>query len=449
MYPPYLNTAPKFWGRKLRPILLSKALAYPQPIAQESDAPAKFIFGAMGDSWGSGVSWSSGTQYDDNSDNCMRYKYAWSTVVNNSYDRWTPKTDQTSQFEFQACSGARLEDMPRQMDKMTRPKLVLMEAGGNNADFYPMAEACLFRNNRDKDYGKFYEDDDPEKPEGQCRREIGLVRGRLTNPASDPNERSVKDKVIDTIKAWRYHPSVGGNEASLFVLGYPWFFGLDSACNDWTFSVVYAKEKQKVVSAMRQEFNDLINMMNTAIREAVESYNDEKIQYIDINPAFHQHRFCEPGHSRLAQFNWGDDVWLWNSPGRWVTIKNGDGTTTYDTIDGTLPPADVVNALLDHPVDSPREDGGCSVQVYQDPANPDTTMEWKACAQDYVLAGSNAGGSIARTLHPTQSGHAGMGDIIIQRLEQYYGRTDDTTIILPTPNCPFGCDCSGIVPVCT
>ncbi|KAH9864340.1 hypothetical protein J1614_010274 [Plenodomus biglobosus] len=429
--------------------LISNSIAYPWPIAQESDAPAKFIFAAMGDSWGSGVSWSSGTQYDDNSDNCMRYKYAWSTVVNGSYDRWTPKTDQASQFEFHACSGARLEDMPRQMDKMTRPKLVLMEAGGNNADFYPMAEACLFRNDRDKDYGKFYEDDDPTNPEGRCRIEIGLVRDRLTNPPPNPDERSMKDKVIDTINAWRAHPSVGDNEASLFVLGYPWFFGLDSACDDWTFSVVYAKDKQKVVSAMRQDFNDLINMMNTAIREAVEGYNDDKIQYIDINPAFQGHRFCEPGHGRLAQFNWGDDVWLWNSPGRWVTIKNGDDTATYDTIDGTLPPADVVNALLDHPVDSPRQEDSCYVQTYQDPENSETTMEWKACTQDYVLAGSNGGGSIARTLHPTQSGHAAMGDIIIQILEQYYGRTDDTTVILPTPNCPFGCDCSGIVPVCT
>jgi predicted SpoU family rRNA methylase len=74
----------------------------------------------------------------------MRYKYAWSTVVNAAYSEWTPDTGKQSIF---ACSGAHLEDMMNQMDQLTRPNLVLMEAGGNNADFYAMADSCLFQSN--------------------------------------------------------------------------------------------------------------------------------------------------------------------------------------------------------------------------------------------------------------------------------------------------------------
>jgi hypothetical protein len=53
-------------------------------------------------------------------------------VVNANYAKWTPEASKEPEFEFKACSGAKLQNMGEQMDKMTRPKLVLMEAGGNN-----------------------------------------------------------------------------------------------------------------------------------------------------------------------------------------------------------------------------------------------------------------------------------------------------------------------------
>jgi hypothetical protein len=42
------------------------------------------------------------------------------------------------QFEFIVCFGTHLEEMvgnSREMAKWTRPKVVLMEAGGNNVNF--------------------------------------------------------------------------------------------------------------------------------------------------------------------------------------------------------------------------------------------------------------------------------------------------------------------------
>jgi len=54
--------------------------------------------------------------------------------VNDQFNDWVPggKEAHDPNFEFRACSGAKLEDLEGQMDKMTRPKLVMMEAGGNN-----------------------------------------------------------------------------------------------------------------------------------------------------------------------------------------------------------------------------------------------------------------------------------------------------------------------------
>lgn len=187
----------------------------------------------------------------------MRYKYAWSTVANAMYAQWTPESGKESQFEFKACSGAHLENMKDQMDQLTRPKLVLMEAGGNNADFYHMADACLFQADPSKTYGPRYEDDtDPEHREGECRKEIDLVRSRLQGD-------NMKNSVINTIHTWRGHRSVVGNDASLFLLGYSRFFGpdLDDACDKWNFAVPWQTQPQNVIKEMRGEFNELVRML--------------------------------------------------------------------------------------------------------------------------------------------------------------------------------------------
>ncbi|OCK74994.1 SGNH hydrolase [Lepidopterella palustris CBS 459.81] len=424
---------------------LPGVLAYPlnpPATAVQLDARAdKFIFGAIGDSWASGVSWAPWNQFDDNKSGCMRYKFAWSTVVNASYADWLPDGEEP-QFEFEACSGARLDGMMGQMDQLTRPKVVLMEAGGNNADFYPMADSCLFHGDPGKKYGKNYEDDDPNDPKGECRVEIRNVRGRVEGD-------DLKNKVIDTIHAWRGHKAVMGNEASLFLLGYPWFFAYGEKCNDWTFSVFYSGQKQMVVMDMRKEFNELVDHVNRAIREAAESFKDPKIQYIDINPAFNDHRFCEEGHSKLAQFNWNNDVHIWNSPGRWfITIKNGDDIKTYDMAaePAQLPPAEDVENLIDHPDDKPRQEGDDFILTFRDPENPEHTMEWKANPQDYGTL--NGGASIARTLHPTEDGHRDMGGIIVERLKRDF---KEATAPDPYPpvDCPSGCDCIAGVPRCT
>ena len=46
-------------------------------------------------------------------------------------------------------------------------------------DFYPTADSCLFHSDPRKDYKTPYELDNAEKPNGLCRYEINMVRGRI------------------------------------------------------------------------------------------------------------------------------------------------------------------------------------------------------------------------------------------------------------------------------
>jgi hypothetical protein len=144
----------------------------------------------------------------------MRYTYAWSTIVYNNYTEWAPEPNDIPDFEFKACSGSHLgKNMKDQMDQTRRPEMVMMEAGGNDAIFYPMADACLFKSNRTRTYGpKYEEDNDPNNVQGECRKEIREVRKRVTG-------NFIYNLVVETIDIWRTHPAVFGNDASLFLLG--------------------------------------------------------------------------------------------------------------------------------------------------------------------------------------------------------------------------------------
>lgn len=111
---------------------------------------------------------------------------------------------QPAQLEFQACSGATLDQMNAQMDQIdpgTKVKAVVMEAGGNNANFYPLADACLFHYKLDgysrHDYGPDYEEDNAEDRKGECRHEFDWVRSRVDQTSG------LKEEVRKTIHLWR------------------------------------------------------------------------------------------------------------------------------------------------------------------------------------------------------------------------------------------------------
>jgi hypothetical protein len=200
--------------------------------------------------------------------------------------------------------------------------------------------------------------------------------------------------------------------------------------------------------------------MNTAIRTVIEGYQDDKIQYVHIDPAFQGHRFCETGHTKLQQYNWGNNVHIFNNPARWyMIITNGETVTMYEPGSDMAPPEDILNKLWDHRTDEPiKEEEGFSVLNFENPEFPELKMQWYIQPQ----GSADPNGYVARTLHPTVDGHKDMGNLIVQFVRQHYrpspvslapGQTSTPppTITLPAPlsPCPAGCTCNGIVPLCT
>lgn len=204
--------------------------------------------------------------YDDNSSGCQRLKNAWATVIEGHGEEWGPEGHKPK-LCFEACSGRHMSQMGEELDKCVqyRPKVTVMQVAGNDADFYPMADACLFLSDPRADYGPAYEDDDPENPKGKCRQEINRVRGNILGTNGN---KAIKDQYIDTINMWKNHRGSQGNDASLYTVGYPHFFGLSDVCEKWTFQVWTwpITIRQAVKVEMQRDFNDLVSwrhMMQT------------------------------------------------------------------------------------------------------------------------------------------------------------------------------------------
>ena len=158
-----------------------------------------------------------------------------------------------------------MEHMSEELDKCVnrRPEITIMEVSGNNADFYPMADNCLFHQ-WGYGYGTLYEDDDPNNPTGSCRKSIAQVR---------ENIKKIEEEYKNTINMWKGHRASQGNDASLITVGYGRFFGMNDECDNWNFQVpikwwtspILWPATQTVKKAMRQEFNDMVRTDSSRI----------------------------------------------------------------------------------------------------------------------------------------------------------------------------------------
>lgn len=188
--------------------------------------------------------------YDDNTSGCQRLKEGWATVIRDLGKEWGPEGYEPK-LCFEACSGRKMEHMSEELDKCAdfRPEITIMEVSGNDADFYGMADNCLFHK-WGKNYGTLYEDDDPANPTGSCRQSIAQVR---------ENIKGIESKYKDTINMWKGHRANQDNDASLFTIGYGQFFGMNDECNDWNFQVpIPFVGTQRIVKEMREEFNEMV-----------------------------------------------------------------------------------------------------------------------------------------------------------------------------------------------
>lgn len=111
-----------------------------------------------------------------------------------------------------------------------------------------------------------------------------------------------------------------GKKFKLYVTGYGEFFNeVDPGCNTVTFARAAnptsdGKDRIKLTTELRKDFNHMSRALNTAIQDAVDRNKDMGVKFIDIqgDKALDGHRFCEPGVQEPDQNN--DKLWFWHYP---------------------------------------------------------------------------------------------------------------------------------------
>ncbi|KAF2730595.1 SGNH hydrolase [Polyplosphaeria fusca] len=386
----------------LASLYLQAAHAYPADTTAVTKRDGIYVWGAIGDSWGSGVSYNifGKTDYDGNKDECLRVNHAYSVRVNED-NSWVPD-GKTQEFHFAACSGSRMRNMAfeewrgyKQMDAVGVPGLITMQAGGNDVGFYNVATSCLFHV-EDGDYGPVYPD-----PAGRCKQAIDGARDYIQKDGAPGLGYDMKATIQDVLD----HPSHSGDpEFRLFVIGYGHFFNVDDDstwCNDFSFVLPWKDRSQKLTLELRRDINNLVEETNRKTADQVASFNDPKVQFVDSSPAFQGARFCETGHGPWDQF-FGNKVLLWNASPEGVILKSSDNEYT---LRDTEPTEDEFNKWLETGTftDDPNE---ISLDSY------DTNAE--------AFSGPRQGASpgvLLRPFHPKADGHANMAKIIVDQIK--------------------------------
>lgn len=120
---------------------------------------ATFQWGVIDDSYVSGVAYPSNA-FDNTANNCLQTTEAYGAQQKNDASWLNGKTED---FSFAACSGSRLIYMtlgPKQIcNTGSSPNLVVMTAGGNDAQFFNIVDSCIYHSSAGVNYGINYADD--------------------------------------------------------------------------------------------------------------------------------------------------------------------------------------------------------------------------------------------------------------------------------------------------
>ncbi|KIW19587.1 hypothetical protein PV08_00160 [Exophiala spinifera] len=216
-------------------------------------------------------------------------------------------------FQNLLCSGAIVGEVLQggknsQIDAWTNPQnadIATLPIGGNDVGFYKILTACVLR------VGQFRAGDCDE----QVQKAYDLINGRdLFNDVA-----SALHQIID---------KSGRADFKIYQTGYPAFFNVDTdSCDLTTFyhwepghhSFKHLGNWTYLVKFLRLQLNNLVTDLNTMLSQVVDSVNqaypEQRVWFIDPNPAFNGHRFCEmdgnvevtePDSSRI-------DTWLFLS----------------------------------------------------------------------------------------------------------------------------------------
>ena len=350
-----------------------------------------FEWGAVGDSWTSGVAYSSATVYKKTDfEFCYRTNEAWGAQME-ADKTWTKGTQD---FHFAGCGGTLMDDIPRQMGKTGNSRLILGTIGGNNGFFGDIARACIYQP-APGSWGPPYDED----PKGEGEGKKNLKKSRDYIMATENGLRDQFKETIDNIFIFKQSNGQMQPRFDLYVSSYVEFFDATSDdCDKWTFSRWFSSGYPKLVKALRAEMNELVKMFNDVQADVISKYKGPSAysyyaHYIPVSDQFTGHRFCEKKHSFDDQWT-SSDVWIWN-----LQWNNGDTDTG-----GTKQPPDAPNPPLPVLSLDTRSRTYLDYQLFMN-------------GTDVNVLQSGFGWT-ARPFHPKPKGHEQMKNFFIQTLKK-------------------------------
>ncbi|ORY07526.1 SGNH hydrolase-type esterase domain-containing protein [Clohesyomyces aquaticus] len=394
---------------------------------------------SLGDSYASGVG---STDYVDGG-RCLRYNESYPILVNKDISTGDHI------FNHAPCSGALHNEIAewQLLDEKKNsgpnwqygprpafgnPSFATLTAGGDDIDFPGIIFNCIV------DVSLWF--GGPTRR--TCEDQRTYSWGRLQDPALVSNLTSLIQKIVEK---GRSRPI--GDKFKLYVTGYPKFFSAETReCDNVTFArsanpVDDGKEHPRMTLEVRQEFNNMSDTLNAAIRSAVSNNADKGVTFIDIekdnfgDDALKGHRYCEPGVKEPDPKN--TELYLWHYPYNDAKDDQSDPTVallenSYNQVVGQLSAQDILN----------RWPNTVDMQNAMFDAVPENGIQDKATS---TTAGWDSIGFRARVFHPQVAYHRFIRDRIFSQYNQDFPPTPCTS----QSCCPSGCTCgpSG-VPVC-
>jgi hypothetical protein len=174
---------------------------------------------------------------------------------------------------------------------------------------------------------------------GNCQDTIKSLKDRLKSG-------SFKEEVSVGL----YHVAHAGRTAGganpresfqVFVLEYVSFFAMGPECNDYSWSY-WGWSTPKLSQKLRQDLNDLVHMVNAAVKAAAEDLKRIGVIYVEgLQDAYDGHRYCEAGASHdMTEYS----VWFWSKDAHINTPSEGPGDPNNAASTETFDPA---QALID------------------------------------------------------------------------------------------------------
>lgn len=240
-----------------------------------------------------------------------------------------------------------------------------------------------------------------------------------------------------------------GDKFKLYATGYPKFFSTETTeCDNVTFArsanpVDDGKDHPRMTLQVRQDFNNMSDALNEAIRSAVGRNSDKGVTFIDIekdnfgDDALKGHRYCEPGVKEPDTEN--PELYMWHYPYKEASDDAQTDPTVallsgaYSQVVGQLNAQDI---LIKWP-------NTVDMQNAMYDAIDETKLQEKATS---TTAGWDSIGFRARVFHPQVVYHRFIRD----RIFAQYRQDNPPAPCTSEECCPSGCTCgSSGVPLCS